>query len=408
MLSTLTHTTKRIKRERVKRETRINSIDILRGAVMVIMALDHVRHIFHQPAMIDEPTNLATTTPILFFTRWITHFCAPVFLFLSGVSASISGQKKTKNELSFFLIKRGVWLLVVELVIITFGLSFDPAYNLFLLQVIWAIGWSMIILGLLVRTSLAVIISVGAIIFFGHNVLDYIDLPNSGVVSVLWDVFFTSSGKAYPIGGGRAVLVMYAVLPWTAIMIGGFVAGRLYAPGYDRNKRKDILLLGGIILSALFIILRMTKGYGDPAPWSDQKNAVYSFLSLLNVTKYPVSLQYACMTLGPALVILAVVERVKGRFVDVVSVFGRVPFFYYVLHFYLLHLLCVGLFFASGYGFNEILSKGSFIFFRPLDFGFSLFIVYIIWFVVVALLYWPCKWFSRYKKTHKQWWLSYV
>jgi uncharacterized membrane protein len=375
---------------------------------MIIMALDHARHIFHEPAMIDEPTNLATTTPILFFTRWITHFCAPVFLFLSGVSAYISGQKKTKVQLSSFLIKRGVWLLVVELVIITFGLSFNPAYNLFFLQVIWAIGWSMIILGLLVRTSWTVIILVGAIIFFVHNALDYVEIPGNGIASVLWNVLFTSSGKIYAVGEGRSILVLYAILPWTAIMIAGFVAGRLYRPGYDKNKRKDILLFSGMLLLAFYIILRMTNGYGDPMPWSEQKNAVYTFLSFLNVAKYPVSLQYSCMTLGPALITLALVEKIKNRLVNAISIFGRVPFFYYVLHFYVLHVLCVALFFISGYGWDKVIDENSFMFFRPLDFGFGLSIVYIIWVAVVLILYWPCKWFSRYKKTHKQWWLSYV
>ena len=152
----------------------------------------------------------------------------------------------------------------------------------------------------------------------------------------------------------------------------------------------------------------MRNGYGDPTPWSEQKNAVYTFLSFLNVTKYPVSLQYSCMTLGPALIVLALVEKLKNRSVNAISIFGRVPFFYYVLHFYLLHVICVVLFFVSGYGWDKVIDKNSFMFFRPLDFGFSLSIVYIIWVAVVFILYWPCKWFSRYKKTHKQWWLSYI
>src|SRR5919107_1269528 len=181
----------------VKQATRIHSIDLLRGAVMLIMALDHARHIFHTPAMIDEPTNLATTTPMLFFTRWITHFCAPAFLFLSGISAYISGQTRSKKELSAFLIKRGFWLVVVELVIITFGITFNPSYDFFFLQVIWAIGWSMIVLGLMVRTSLLVIAVTGAVIFFGHNILDYIQLPTDGVASVFWNILFTSPVKSY-------------------------------------------------------------------------------------------------------------------------------------------------------------------------------------------------------------------
>ena len=387
---------------------RIHSIDILRGAVMLIMALDHARHIFHTPAMVDEPTNLLTTTPALFFTRWITHFCAPVFLFLSGISAYISGQTKSKSALSAFLIKRGLWLLVVELVIVTLAITFNPSYDIFFLQVIWAIGWSMIVLGLLVRTSLPVIIAIAAIIFFGHNVLDYADLPKEGVASVFWNVFFTSPGKFYPVGGSKAIAVLYAILPWTALMLAGFALGQLYGPDYSYSTRKRILLWTGVAVTAGYVLLRLMNSYGDPSPWSEQKNGIFTFLSFLNVTKYPVSLQYSCMTLGPALIILAITERMKTKLSGMIMVFGRVPFFYYVCHFYLLHLMCVVLFFGSGYGWNQVVDKRSFMYFRPLEFGVGLPAVYLIWLLAIVLLYWPCKWFSNYKKTHRQWWLSYI
>ncbi|HKH61528.1 MAG TPA: heparan-alpha-glucosaminide N-acetyltransferase domain-containing protein [Flavitalea sp.] len=408
MISTLQELSVKKPRVAVKPATRIHSIDILRGAVMLIMALDHARHIFHTPAMIDEPTNLATTTPALFFTRWITHFCAPVFLFLSGISAYISGQTRSKSELSAFLIKRGLWLLVVEIAIVTLAITFNPSYDFFILQVIWAIGCSMIILGLLVRTSLPVIIAAAVIIFLGHNVLDYIELPTEGVASVFWNVFFTSPGKFYPVGGGKVIAVLYTILPWTAIMLAGFALGQLYRADYSSAERKRILLWSGIAVTAVFVTLRLMNNYGDPAPWSEQKNGIYTFLSFLNVTKYPVSLQYSCMTLGPALIILAITERTKAKFSEMIMVFGRVPFFYYVCHFYLLHLMCVVLFFASGYGWDQVVDKNSFMFFRPLQFGVGLLAVYLIWLLAIVLLYWPCKWFSNYKKTHRQWWLSYI
>ena len=408
MISTLQEKTKAKTRPQVKKDSRIKSVDILRGAVMVIMALDHVRHFVHQPAMIDEPTNLATTTPVLFFTRWITHFCAPVFIFLSGMSAYISGQNKTKAELSAFLIKRGLWLVVVELVIMTFSITFNPFFNLFFLQVIWAIGCSMIILGLLVRTSMAIIIATGVIIFLGHNLLDYVHLPSQGSASVLLSIFLTSSGKVFAVDATRSFAVLYAILPWTAIMIGGFVFGHFYRSGENQMSRRRNLLIGGITLSIVFVLLRLLNGYGDPAPWSAQKDAVYGLLSFLNVTKYPVSLQYACMTLGPALIVLAVTEKLKSKFANTLVMFGRVPFFFYVCHFYLIHIIGVALFFASGHGWNEVVDKGSFIFFRPLNFGFALPVVYLVWILVIFVLYWPCKWFSKYKKTHQQWWLSYV
>lgn len=408
MISTLHELPVTKPRLAVKPAMRIHSIDLLRGAVMLIMALDHARHIFHTPAMIDEPTNLATTTPVLFFTRWITHFCAPVFLFLSGISASISGQTKSKNELSAFLIKRGLWLLVVEVVVITLAITFNPSFDLFFLQVIWAIGCSMIILGLLVRTSLTVIIVTSGLIFLGHNILDYVKLPTEGIASVFWNIFFTSPGKFYPIGGGKAVAVLYTILPWTALMLAGFAVGKFYRADYNPSKRKRILLLSGIIVSALFILLRIINGYGDPAPWSQQRNEIYTLLSFLNTTKYPVSLQYSCMTLGPALIILALTENARSKFAEKVMVYGRVPFFYYVCHFYLLHLICVALFFAFGYGWSEVVDKNSFMYFRPLTFGVSLPAVYLIWIFTIVLLYWPCKWFSNYKKTHREWWLSYL
>jgi uncharacterized membrane protein len=191
---------------------RIDSIDILRGTVMLIMALDHIRDFFHIHGADQNPVDMATTTPALFFTRWITHFCAPVFVFLSGTSAFIAGQKKTKKELSLFLIKRGLWLVFVEMAIITLGITFNPLYNLIVWQVIWAIGWSMIILGLLVRTSMTVILVTGCIIFFGHNILDYIHLTQQGTDSVLWKIFLTTSQTLFSIGGKRFIFDIYDIL----------------------------------------------------------------------------------------------------------------------------------------------------------------------------------------------------
>src|SRR5215471_1526030 len=235
---------------------RIESIDILRGAVMLIMALDHVRDYFHIHGWDDDPTNLATTTPFLFFTRWITHFCAPVFVFLSGTSAFLSGQKKSKKELSVFLIKRGFWLVLVEIFLITLGWTFNPLYNVIILQVIWAIGWSMIVLGLLVRTNMTVIVITGCIILFGHNMLDYINLPKQGTGSILWNVFFTSPKTFYPYAPQRIIGDIYAILPWTSIMLLGYGFGYFYRFSFDAAKRKRILLLTGLSVTALFIMLR--------------------------------------------------------------------------------------------------------------------------------------------------------
>lgn len=323
---------------------RIQSIDILRGTVMLIMALDHIRDFFHIHGADQNPVDMATTTPALFFTRWITHFCAPVFVFLSGTSAFIAGQKRTKKELSLFLIKRGLWLVFVEMAIITLGITFNPLYNLIVWQVIWAIGWSMVILGLLVRTSMTVIVITGCVIFFGHNILDYINLPQQGTGNVLWRIFFTASPTLFPINKDRFIFDIYAILPWTGAMLLGYGFGTLYRSSVDAATRKRTILSAGIFLTALFILLRLINKYGDPAPWSQQKDSVYTFLSFLNTTKYPCSLQYLSMTIGPALILLAFIEQTQNRLGKILAVYGRVPFFYYVIHFYLIHTICVIIF----------------------------------------------------------------
>lgn len=388
---------------------RIASIDILRGAIMLIMALDHVRDFFHSEAMTGDPVNLATTTPVLFFTRWITHYCAPLFVFLSGISAFISGQRKTKTELSNFLLKRGFWLVLVELIIVTLGITFNPLYNVIVLQVIWAIGWSMIVLGLLVRGSTTLVAIVGVIIFFGHNLLDYVSLPKEGAGFIAMQMLLTSPGAIFPYAPDRVIFDAYAVLPWTGIMLMGYVLGSVvYKSSFDEIKRRRILLRLGVGLILLFIILRFPNIYGDPGAWSTQKNNLFTFLSFINVTKYPVSLQYACMTLGPALILLSLLEKVQGKFADFLLVYGRVPFFYYVIHFYLIHTLCVIAFFATGHGIDQAIDRNTPFLFRPQHFGFSLVVVYLVWLSVILSLYYPSRWFMRYKQTHRQWWLSYV
>jgi uncharacterized membrane protein len=387
---------------------RIQSIDILRGAVMIIMAIDHSRDYFHLHAFDDDPTNLATTTPFLFFTRFITHFCAPVFLLLSGTSAFLAGQKRSRQEHSMFLIKRGLWLVLVELLVVTLSWTFNPFYNVFILQVIWAIGWSMVILGLLVRTSDTIIFITGLILFVGHNLLDFIAVPQQGIAGILWTIFFKATFTFLPVGENRGFLDVYAILPWTSVMLLGYSMGRFFTSSYGQEKRKKALLGLGFALIAFFIAVRMTNIYGDPKPWSQQKDALYTFFSFINVTKYPVSLLYLCITLGPALIVLALIEKLQNKFTDILIVYGRVPFLYYIMHFYLLHIIAVIIFFATGHGTNEIVDPTLPFLFRPLHYGYGLWVVYGVWLFVVVVLYWPCKWFNQYKATHYQWWLSYV
>jgi uncharacterized membrane protein len=383
--------------------SRIASIDTLRGIVMIIMALDHTRDFFHNTAITADPLDVDTTTPWLFFTRWITHYCAPVFVFLSGLSAYIASQKKTHSEASTFLMKRGLWLVIAELAIITLGLTFNPLYNIFILQVIWAIGWSMIILGLLMRTSFKVILVIGLLLFFGHNILDYFNLPGNA-----WKILFTSFGTVIPIGGNRFVFAFYAILPWTSAMLLGYCTGYFFGKSIPAETRRRFLLMTGSAAILLFIILRCINRYGNPTPWIAQQSGFNTLLEFIDVSKYPPSLDFFCMTLGPALLLLTVLEDAKGRWQDIIRVYGSVPFFYYVLHFYLLHFLLVIAFFLSGYTAKDIVDPNIPFLFRPAAFGYPLPVVYLIWMTVVAVLYKPSRWFWQYRKTHTQWWLKYI
>jgi uncharacterized membrane protein len=387
---------------------RIASIDILRGLVMLIMAIDHCRDFFsyHHP----EPTNLATTTALLFFTRWITHFCAPAFVFLSGISAYIAGTRRTKSQFSAFLIKRGLWLLVVELVFITFAITLDPLYHLFVLQVIWAIGGSMVLLGLLVWLPTPVVAAIGVIIVLGHN---YFDLHPTHLVNgtVEGKLLLTGAGFGgfISLGGGRGMLTAYALLPWAGLMMIGYAVGTLYTKTYDAVKRRKTLLYAGLGVLALFFILRFINQYGDPAPWSAQKTTTLSIISFFNVTKYPPSLMYMCMTIGASLVILATTEKISNKFASVLIIYGNVPFFYYICHWYLIKTINIIVYFASGYKVSGISTSHQFPpTFQPDDFGFGLGGVYLVWLIVICTLYLPCRWFSNYKRTHSDWWLSYL
>jgi uncharacterized membrane protein len=388
---------------------RIYSIDILRGAVMIIMALDHVRDYFHITAAVDSPTNLASTTPALFFTRWITHFCAPAFVLLAGVSAWLMGQKKTKSEMSSFLIKRGCWLVAVEIFIVTFAWTFNPFYNIVILQVIWAIGISMIMLGIFVRfATYRIILLVGLIIICCHNLLDYPEAALNGEVGLLWDFVHHGFFKPYPVFGHHVFLIVYAFLPWTGIMMLGYGVGKVFSREISAAFRKKILFGTGSALLLLFLILRFINTYGDPSAWSGQRSAVYTLLSFLNVTKYPPSLDYIGMTVGVSLIALGLLERAGEKSFKWLINFGRVPFFFYVLHLYMIHLLVVVFFILEKFPAKDIAPQRFPFLFRPDRFGLNLWIVDSIWIAIVLLLYPLCRWYTRYKGRHRNWWLSYL
>jgi uncharacterized membrane protein len=394
---------------------RIQSIDVLRGLVMVIMALDHVRDFFYKVNLEEAgsaatgPTDLATTFPLLFFTRWITHFCAPIFVFLAGTSIYLMSLKKTKKELSLFLITRGLWLIVVEVIIITLSWTFNPLYNLFILQVIWAIGISMVLMGLLVRLPYKIIFIIGFIIVFGHNMLDFKTVNEGLKGGFLADLLYFSNFAAYEVFSNHFILIVYSFLPWTGVMLLGYCFGKIYEQNFDPPRRRKILLQTGTGLIFLFVLLRLINVYGDPVPWSSQpRGPVYTFLSFININKYPPSLLYLSVTIGAGMLFLALIEKVQNRFTAVMNVYGRVPMLYYILHFYIIHTLVVIVFYLQGFGSKDIVTPNVPFLFRPNAFGFNLWGVYAVWIFVVAVLYPVCKKYNRYKSTHKKWWLSYL
>ena len=394
---------------------RIDSIDLLRGLVMIIMALDHTRDFFHKGGMTSDPLDLATTTPFLYFTRWITHFCAPVFTFLAGTGAWFQSLRKSKKQLSWFLLSRGFWLVLVEILVINFAFSFDPHYRLIGLQTIWSIGFSMMLLGVIIWLPFPIILILGSLIVLGHNSLDFYEAGNMGgsypfLYSLMHHFGF------YSLWDGHSLLVLYPFLPWTGLMIMGYCFGKLFTV-YEGLKRKKILTWLGVGIILFFIALRLTNyvgsrfHYGDPFLWSTQKNSLYTFLSFMNLQKYPPSLLYMCATIGPAILFVAWFGEIKSKFSKIITVYGRVPFLYYVLHFFLIHAVAAVFYLSRGHSFAEgVKPQTGFLpnFMSPQE-GVSLAAVYLIWILIVASLYPVCKWFSDYKQSHREkWWLSYL
>jgi len=387
---------------------RIESIDILRGVVMVIMALDHVRDYFHYGSFFNDPTDLTTTTPILFFTRFITNFCAPVFVFLSGTSAFLYGTNKTKPQLFKFLFTRGLWLIFLEIVVNTFIWTFDVTYSLQTYQVIFAIGFSMICLSFLIYLPKQMILLVSIILIAGHNTLDRIVMQGQSFRSIVW--YFLHQEKVLSNGSDYILFLHYPLIPWIGLMALGYLFGSFYKKGYDVSFRKKWLLrlgLGGI---ALFFILRGLNIYGDLVPWSVQDTITKTILSFFKVTKYPPSLLFICVTLGPAMLFLYAYENTKNKVTNFFLVFGRVPLFYYFLHMLVIHIFAIlGILIFGGNWHNMIMTGKGFISENLKTYGYSLFIVYIVWISVVLLLFPLCKRYMKYKANNKdKWWLSYL
>jgi len=319
------------------------------------------------------------------------------------------GRKKSKAELSAFLITRGLWLVFVELFIITLGWTFDPLYHVFILQVIWAIGVSMVILGIMVFLPAQIVLLIGLIIVCGHNLLDNPQLAQKFRGNTLADIVYFGQFSIHPISSNRLFIVVYAFLPWTGIMMTGYGFGKIYAREFDEIKRRRLLIILGSLLVLFFVVLRYSNLYGDPVPWSRQlRGGTYIFLSFFNLNKYPPSLLFVCMTLGPAFILLAFLEKIQNRFTQIVNIYGRVPMLYYIIHFFIIHTILVIVFYVTGHDSSQIQTPNNPFFFRPSDLGFGLLGVYLVWLFVVIILYPVCKMYDRYKSTHRQWWLKYI
>jgi uncharacterized membrane protein len=369
--------------------TRIASVDILRGLVMVIMALDHTRDFFTNTGF--NPRNI--TDPLLFLTRWITHFCAPTFILLAGLSAFLYGRERSVAELSRFLLVRGLWLILLDLTLIKFGWRFELDLYRLGAGVIFVIGASMVVLSVLILLPRWVIASLALLMIVGHNLLDSIRAEDFGNASWAWHVLHEPG--LVPLGDSITLYILYPLIPWIGVMAGGFLLGPVMQ--LDNDKRQQILFGAGAAITVGFLIMRLINVYGDPAPWTPQETWVSTFLSILNCEKYPPSLLYLMMTLGPALMLLACFEQLRGPLASFLATFGRVPFFYYVVHIYLIHVLAV----ATAFAMTGVLTTTP-------AMNFSLLGVYVVWLLVIVLLYPICRWFAELKENGSGWWWSYL
>jgi uncharacterized membrane protein len=385
---------------------RITSIDFTRGFVMIVMALDHVRDLIHVDSIAESPTNLTTTSPILFFTRWITYLCAPIFVFLAGTSAGLS--IKRSNDLSKsrqFLFRRGLYLIILEFAVVNFALFFDPGFHLLLFEVIATIGFGFIILSLVAKLSPKTTGIIGLVIIFCHNLAPLIPLSETSAFKTILMPLF--SPGAFPLSANRVFVMAYPPIPWLGIMLVGFASAKFFE--YGEEKRKQLFIKIGSAALLLFIVIRFINIYGDSFPWSAQKTSLFTFLSFMNITKYPPSLVFCLCTLGIMFFVLSASEGRKNRISQIVSVYGKVPLFYFLVHFFLIHLILLAVLLLQGFHWSQVdFASGNFGRPKGIKSGLPLWAVYLIWMSVVVLLYRPCKWYGAYKSQHRQWWLKYL
>jgi uncharacterized membrane protein len=398
---------------------RINSIDFLRGLVMVIMLLDHTREYVHADAFRFTPTDLSKTNAVLFFTRWITHFCAPTFVFLSGTSIYLQLLRgKSRAELSKFLLTRGLWLIVLEFTVIRFAIFFNLDYSFAgLAEVIWIFGVSMIVLAGLIFLPVSAVGAIGVAVVALHNLLDRFVVPPAtsmagtpppDALQKLWIVLH-QPGYVPLFDGGTKFFVAYPLIPWFGVMACGYALGAVYS--WEAERRRRFLLWLGVSLTILFVVVRAINVYGDPAPWAAQDSGLFTVLSFLNVTKYPVSLLFLLMTLGPAILVLRWADNVgdEGVLNRILITFGRVPLFYFILQMFVAHIFGIVLNYAAGksigyFFFNFPASATG----APPDAGFPLWVVYAAWLAGLCLLYPLCRWYGKVKLKHRGFPFSYL
>jgi len=404
------------------RRDRLLSVDALRGGVMIVMALDHVRDFIHRGAMSQSPTDLTTTTTALFLTRWVTHFCAPVFMLTAGLGAYFymfrrrpgEGASRdgdgTTAQLSRFLVTRGLWLIFLELTLMQLAYNFDvsPGYPIFLL-VLWVLGACMIVLAGLIWIPITWLTVLSVATIGLHHLLDGVRAQGFGSLGPIWTLLHQVG--AFPFAG-RILIAPYTLIPWFAVMTLGYCLGPIFArPAVERQR---LLMRAGILITIAFLLVRGLNVYGDPARWSWQPSATFTVLSFLNTSKYPPSLSFLLMTLGPSLVVLSYLDRAKFTRSNPLIVFGRVPLFYFVVHFFAAHAAIVVLALATygtaalGFMFQPVPSMGGSANSFPPDFGYHLWVAYAVWLAIVITLYPLCAWFARVKERNTNWWLSYL
>lgn len=383
-------------------QERLASIDMLRGLVIMLMVLDHVRDFFHVDAFVFDPLDLDKTTAALYITRWVTHFCAPSFVFLAGTSAWLYGTRSGTAALSRFLLTRGIWLVLLECTVVAFAWEFS--LDSIGLQVIWAIGASMVVLSALVWLPRPVVLAIAILLLAGHNLLDAITPEQAGSLAMAWRLLHAGGGIELP--GGVHAWVIYPLLPWIGVMALGYVFGVVFQ--WDAAPRAKFFITLGMAMVCAFFLLRLMHGYGDPRDWHMHGNTWMTLGDFFDVRKYPPSLLYILATLGPVFILLPLLERLRGRVASVLLCYGRVPLFFYVAHLYLAHgaMMVAGV--AAGYPaslFIGAMSNEKAV--ADAGWGLPLAGVYLVWIAVLAALYPACRWFGGIKRRRRDWWLSY-